>query len=85
MTGFLTCHCGTGVERTPNKSAHKVDSGEENSPAVPAGIRCVPSGTLSKSKCYVSICQLGAFGLIISIIRKHTWFDCQKIIGTGDI
>ena len=29
-----------GVERTPNKkSAHKVDSGEENSPAALAGIR----------------------------------------------
>ena len=28
------------MERTPNKeSAHEVDSGEENSPAAPAGIR----------------------------------------------
>ena len=32
----FTCNCGnTGVERTPNKSAHKVDSGEEISPAAP--------------------------------------------------
>ena len=32
------CNCGnTEVERTPNKSANKVDSGEENSPAAPAG------------------------------------------------
>ena len=39
--GSLTCHCGNmGVEWTPNKkSAHKVDSGEENSPAAPAGIQ----------------------------------------------
>ena len=35
----FTCHCGnTGVKRTPNKT-HKVNSGEENSPAAPAGIR----------------------------------------------
>ena len=27
------------MERTPNKAAHKVKSGEENSPAAPAGIR----------------------------------------------
>ena len=38
--GLFTCHCGnTGVERTPNESAHKVDSGEENSLAAPAGDR----------------------------------------------
>ena len=28
-----------GVERTPNKSAHKIKSGEENSPAAPAKIQ----------------------------------------------
>ena len=28
-----------GVERTLNKSAHKVNFGEENSPTAPAGIR----------------------------------------------
>ena len=28
-----------GVKRTQNESAHKVDSGEENSLAAPAGIR----------------------------------------------
>ena len=41
MTGVFYVPLGnTGVERTPNKeSAHKVDSGEENSPAAPAGIR----------------------------------------------
>ena len=39
MTGVFSCHCGnTGVERTPNESAHNVVPGEENSPAVPAGI-----------------------------------------------
>ena len=27
------------MERTPNKSAHEVNSGEENSPAAPGGIR----------------------------------------------
>ena len=38
---FFTCYCGnTGVERIPKlESAQKVDPGEENSPAVPAGIR----------------------------------------------
>ena len=39
--GSFMCFCGnTGVERTPNiEPAHKVDSGEENSPSAPAGIR----------------------------------------------
>ena len=39
--GFFTCYCGnTGLERIPKwESAQKVDPGEENSPAVPAGIR----------------------------------------------
>ena len=37
--GSFTCHYdNTGVERTPNKSAHKVNTGEENSPAAAAGI-----------------------------------------------
>ena len=38
--GSFMCHCSnTGMERTPNKeSAHKVDSGEENSPTASAGI-----------------------------------------------
>ena len=42
------CHCGNtgvggggrwGVKCTPNESAHKVDSGEENSPVAPARIQ----------------------------------------------
>ena len=38
--GSFTCHCGNiGVERTSNKSQHTVNSGEENFPASPAGIR----------------------------------------------
>ena len=38
--GSFTCHCGnTGVQRTSSKTAHKVNSGEENSPAAPAGTR----------------------------------------------
>ena len=39
--GSFTCHCGnTGGETdTKQESAHNVDSGEENSPAAPAGIR----------------------------------------------
>ena len=39
--GSFTCYCGnTGVERIPKQeSAQKVDPGEENSPAAPAGIR----------------------------------------------
>ena len=38
--GSFTCHCGnTVVERTPNNSQHTVNTGEENSPAAPAGIR----------------------------------------------
>ena len=38
--GSFTCHCGnTRVEHKSNKSAHKVNSGEENSPAIPAGIQ----------------------------------------------
>ena len=38
--GSFTCHCGnTGMEWTTNKSAHDVHSGEENSPAAPAGIQ----------------------------------------------
>ena len=38
--GSFTCHCSnTGVKWTPNKSAHKVNSGEENSPTTPAAIR----------------------------------------------
>ena len=38
--GSFTCHCGnTGLERIPEwESAQKVDSGEENSPAAPAGL-----------------------------------------------
>ena len=33
--GSFTCYCGnTGVERIRNKSAQKVDKGEENSPVV---------------------------------------------------
>ena len=36
--GSFMCHCGnTGVEQTSNKSQH-INSGEENSPAAPAGI-----------------------------------------------
>ena len=39
--GSFTCHCGnTGMERTLNKeSAHRVDSGENNSPTTPARIQ----------------------------------------------
>ena len=38
--GSFTCHCGnTGVERTPNKSQHTINPGEENYSAAPAGIR----------------------------------------------
>ena len=38
--GSFTCHCSnTGMERTKTKSVHKVNSGEENSPTTPAGIR----------------------------------------------
>ena len=39
--GSFTCYCGnTGVERIPKQeSAQKIDPGEENSPAAPAGIR----------------------------------------------
>ena len=39
--GSFMCYCGnTGVERIPKKeSAQKVDSGEENSPVIPAGTR----------------------------------------------
>ena len=37
--GSFMCHCGNmGVEQTRNESAHKVNSGEENSSAAPAGI-----------------------------------------------
>ena len=38
--GGEICFCGnTGVERIPKESAQKVDPGEENSPAAPAGTR----------------------------------------------
>ena len=43
--GSCTCYCGnTGAERIwKYESAQKVDPGEENSPAAPAGTRIFPS------------------------------------------
>ena len=50
---LFTCYCGnTGVERIPKyESAQKVDPGEENSPAAPAGTRTRDLSITSPALC----------------------------------
>ena len=73
----FTCHSGNmGVEQTPKKeSAHKVNSGEENSPITPAGIG-------KFCKLYKGIIHGQTDGQIVSSIKgliSTSRWDRQKI------
>ena len=57
--GSFTCYCGNaGVERIPKwESAQEVDSGEENSPVVPAGNRVHDLSIRSQALYHLSYSQ----------------------------
>ena len=74
--GSFTCHWGNkGVERTSNESAHKVNSGEENSTAAPAGMRTC-NLSLTSPALYQQAIRLRSFVILLLSLTPegaHTW------------